>query len=39
MKDVFDVIVLGGGPAGMAAASQAAGLGARTLLIDEQQNG
>jgi thioredoxin reductase len=36
MQEVFDVIVLGGGPAGMAAAAQAAGMGARTLLIDEQ---
>ncbi len=30
----FDVVVLGGGPAGIAAAASAAGLGQRTLLIE-----
>ena len=30
----FDVVVLGGGPAGIAAAAAAAGRGARTLLIE-----
>ena len=30
-----DVLVIGGGPAGIAAASRAAELGARTLLVDE----
>lgn len=33
---MFDVAVLGGGPAGMAAAAHAAGNGARTILLDEQ---
>jgi NADPH-dependent 2,4-dienoyl-CoA reductase/sulfur reductase-like enzyme len=32
-----DVIVIGAGPAGMAAATTAAGLGLKTLLLDEQR--
>ncbi len=35
MSDVFDVIVIGAGPAGMAAACSAASNGAQTLLLDE----
>jgi NADPH-dependent 2,4-dienoyl-CoA reductase/sulfur reductase-like enzyme len=32
----YDIAVIGAGPAGMAAAAQAAALGAKTLLLDEQ---
>lgn len=35
MNDALDVLVIGGGPAGMAAATAAARAGARTRLIDE----
>jgi hypothetical protein len=35
MKDVFDVAVIGGGPAGMMAAGRAAELGARVLLLEK----
>jgi flavin-dependent dehydrogenase len=35
IRATCDVLVIGGGPAGIAAASQAAELGARTLLVDE----
>lgn len=31
----YDVVVIGGGPAGMAAATQAANIGAEVLLVDE----
>ncbi|HYH37673.1 MAG TPA: (2Fe-2S)-binding protein [Azospirillum sp.] len=36
MSGRYDLIIVGGGPAGLAAAVQAADLGLRTLLIDEQ---
>ena len=36
IPDVFDAIVIGAGPAGMAAATELAGHGASTLLVDEQ---
>ena len=36
MKDHYDIIVVGAGPAGMAAATVAAGQGASVLLVDEQ---
>jgi NADPH-dependent 2,4-dienoyl-CoA reductase/sulfur reductase-like enzyme len=32
----YDIAVIGAGPAGMAAAAQAAALGVKTLLLDEQ---
>ena len=35
MKTVFDIIVIGGGPAGMMAAGRAGALGARVLLIEK----
>src|SRR6185437_4473760 len=35
MSERYDVVVLGGGPAGAAAATEAAALGLQTLLIDE----
>ncbi len=35
IRAACDVLVIGGGPAGIAAASRAAELGARTLLVDE----
>lgn len=35
MRESYDVVVVGGGPAGWPAASQAARLGARTLLIEK----
>jgi NADPH-dependent 2,4-dienoyl-CoA reductase/sulfur reductase-like enzyme len=35
IRATCDVLVIGGGPAGIAAASRAAELGARTLLVDE----
>lgn len=35
MSGIFDIAVLGGGPAGMAAATEAARRGARTVLLDE----
>jgi NADPH-dependent 2,4-dienoyl-CoA reductase/sulfur reductase-like enzyme len=35
MTDAFDIAVLGGGPAGMAAATEAARRGARTVLLEE----
>ncbi len=35
MNEMFDVIVLGGGPAGIAAAERAAELGARTALVTQ----
>ncbi len=36
MKDVYDLVVIGAGPAGMAAAVEAASRGVSTLLLDEQ---
>jgi NADPH-dependent 2,4-dienoyl-CoA reductase/sulfur reductase-like enzyme len=36
MTDGFDVVVVGAGPAGMAAAAEATGHGLATLVIDEQ---
>ncbi len=33
---IYDVLVIGGGPAGMSAATEAANRGLRTALIDEQ---
>lgn len=36
MTDIYDLVVIGGGPAGLAAAVQASELGLRTVLIDEQ---
>ena len=36
-KIVVDVLVVGGGPAGLEAASQAASLGAKVLIVDENQ--
>jgi thioredoxin reductase (NADPH) len=38
-KTEFDVIVIGGGPAGLAAAIYAAGLGSSTLLLEGQMYG
>lgn len=35
MRDSYDVVVVGGGPAGWPAATQAARLGARTLLLEK----
>ncbi len=34
----FDVVVIGGGPAGMMAAGQAASLGAEVVIIDKNHN-
>jgi NADPH-dependent 2,4-dienoyl-CoA reductase/sulfur reductase-like enzyme len=36
LRDSYDLVVVGAGPAGLAAATLAAGLGADTLLLDEQ---
>ncbi|RPI42441.1 MAG: FAD-dependent oxidoreductase, partial [Betaproteobacteria bacterium] len=36
LSDSYDYLVIGAGPAGMAAATTAARLGASTLLVDEQ---
>ena len=36
MRDSFDIIIIGAGPAGMAAAQTAAKHGAKTLILDEQ---
>jgi NADPH-dependent 2,4-dienoyl-CoA reductase/sulfur reductase-like enzyme len=36
MSDAYDFLVIGAGPAGMAAAATAASLGVPTLLVDEQ---
>lgn len=36
MTDVYDLVIIGGGPAGLAAAMQASELDLRTVLIDEQ---
>jgi len=36
LRDSYDLVVVGAGPAGVAAATLAAGLGADTLLLDEQ---
>ncbi len=36
VTEPFDIAVLGGGPAGMAAATEAARGGARTVLVDEK---
>ncbi len=38
-QDRWDVLVLGGGTAGIVAAKTAAGLGARTLLVEEHRTG
>jgi NADPH-dependent 2,4-dienoyl-CoA reductase/sulfur reductase-like enzyme len=35
-QDPWDLLVVGAGPAGLAAATRAAGLGLRTVLLDEQ---
>jgi D-hydroxyproline dehydrogenase subunit alpha len=35
MKRAFDIVVIGAGPAGMAAAQAAAGSGARTAIVDD----
>jgi NADPH-dependent 2,4-dienoyl-CoA reductase/sulfur reductase-like enzyme len=37
MSKVYDIAVIGAGPAGMAAATEAAGLGLRCVVIDEQK--
>ena len=36
MSNHYDIIIIGAGPAGMAAAQMAASYGARTLVLDEQ---
>src|SRR5215472_17405725 len=36
MLEEYDVLIVGGGPAGLAAAEAAAGLGARTVLLERQ---
>src|SRR5256884_2306993 len=36
MPEEYDVLIVGGGPAGLAAAEAAAGLGARTVLLERQ---
>jgi NADPH-dependent 2,4-dienoyl-CoA reductase/sulfur reductase-like enzyme len=36
LRDSYDLVVVGAGPAGLAAATLAAGLGTDTLLLDEQ---
>jgi len=38
MSNHYDIIIIGAGPAGMAAAHTAASHGARTLVLDEQPN-
>src|SRR3989338_8162417 len=36
-KEIFDVAVIGGGPAGMMAAGRAAELGAKTVLVEKNK--
>ena len=36
--ETFDVLIIGGGPAGMIAAGRAAELGARVLLLEKNSN-
>jgi predicted Rossmann fold flavoprotein len=38
MQDFFDVIIIGGGPAGMMAAGRAAERGARVLILEKNEN-
>jgi len=38
MSESFDIIIIGAGPAGMAAAQLVAGKGAKTLILDEQSS-
>ncbi|MFR9063909.1 MAG: FAD-dependent oxidoreductase [[Clostridium] scindens] len=35
MKDVFDILIIGAGPAGLSAAIEAAKYGAEVLVVDE----